>query len=168
MVAKPKLHELEHLRSMLSVSGYTKAAWDSASRPKPPTPLQDPDAVRKKGHITLPYVGPMSDTIARKIRKAGVAVHMKPYNTIRSQLVHPKDKVLTQDKTGTVYRIQCDDCPAAYVGETERILSTRVGEHSRRSSAFGEHCSRDKHSTNPAGKVVIPDSQVAVLHQEPD
>ena len=34
--------------------------------------------------------------------------------------------------------------------------------------AFEEHCKRHKHSITPAGKVKIPDSQVAVLHQEPD
>ena len=166
-----KLQELEHLKRVLSVSGYTKAAWDTASRPKPPTPTPDRDTTpKKKGHITLPYVGVMSDTIARLIRKTGVAVHMKPYNTVRSQLVHPKDKVAPQDKTGVVYRIQCGDCPASYVGETERNLGKRVKEHSYRgtSSAFEEHCTSHKHSINTVGKVNIPDSQVAVLHQEPD
>ena len=36
------------------------------------------------------------------------------------------------------------------------------------SSAFEEHCTSHKHSINTVGKVNIPDSQVAVLHQEPD
>ena len=165
-----KLHELEHLRRVLSVSGYTKSAWDTASRPKPPSPPPDPDAIKKKGHISLPYVGPMSNSIARVIRKAGVAVHMRPYNTIRSQLVHPKDKVEPSDKAGVVYHIQCGDCTASYVGETERCLGKRVKEHAYRgsSSSFEEHCRLHKHSTNSAGKVTIPDSQVRVLHQEPD
>ena len=165
-----KLQELEHLRRVLSVSGYTKSAWDTASRPKLSTPRTDPEATRTKGHITLPYVGPMSNSVARVIRKAGVAVHMRPYNTIRSQLVQPKDKVALEDKAGVVYQIQCGDCPASYVGETERCLGKRVKEHSYQGSksAYEEHCKRHKHSINPAGKVKIQDSQVAVLHQEPD
>ena len=167
---KSKLQELDHLRRVLSVSGYTKSAWDTASRPKPPSPPSDRDSIKTRGHITLPYVGPMSDTIARVIRKAGVSVHMKPYNTIRTQLVHPKDKVAPDDKAGVVYHIECKDCPASYVGETERSLGKRIKEHAYRgsNSAFEEHCIKHKHSINPAGKVTIPDTQVTVLHQEPD
>jgi len=95
---------------------------------------------------------------------------MRPYNTRRSQLVQPKDKVALEDKAGVVYQIQCGDCPASYVGETERCLGKRVKEHSYQGSksAYEEHCKRHKHSINPAGKVKIQDSQVAVLHQEPD
>ena len=163
-----KLQELDHLKRVLSVSGYPKAAWDTASRPKPPTPLPDPDNIKKKGHITLPYVGPMSDALARVIRKAGVSVHMRPFNTIRGQLVHPKDKVDTKEKTGTVYHITCRDCPASYVGETERALGKRVEEHGRTNSAFEEHCKHQQHSRNPTGKITIQDSQIKVLHQEPD
>ena len=79
-------------------------------------------------------------------------------------------KVTLKEKIGAVYRIQCGDCPASYVGETERCLGVRVKEHSYKStkSAFAQHCKRQKHSTNPKGKIRIQDSQVAVLHQEPD
>ena len=41
---------------------------------------------------------------------------------IRSRLVHPKDKVSKDERAGVVYQIQCSDCDAAYVGETERSL----------------------------------------------
>lgn len=102
----------------------------------------------------------MTDAISRTIRKAGVAVHHRPFNTIRSHLVHPKDKVPKDERTGVVYQIQCGDCDATYVGETERSLRKRVSEHHRSSSPVGEHLQHRKHS--------FSDQEVSVLHQEAD
>ena len=78
-----KLREIDHLKKVLSVSGYTKSAWVTATKPKAPTVPQDPSTTRYKGSITLPYVGHLTDVICRTIRKAGVSVHLKPCNTIR-------------------------------------------------------------------------------------
>ena len=154
-----KLLELEHLKKVLSVSGYTKTSWDIASRPKPPAAPRDPPETRKKGHITLPYVGHVSDALARTIRKTGVAVHMKPYNNIRSHLVRPKDKVKKEDKPGVIYHIQCGDCAESYVGETGRQLKDRILEHQRRStSPMFEHLTRAEHS--------FTTNEVTILHQE--
>ena len=47
------------------------------------------------------------------------------------RLVNPKDKLDTRKQSGTVYFIQCEGCPASYVGETERILGQRLSEHRR-------------------------------------
>ncbi len=141
-----KLAEIDHLQKVLSISGYTKSAWKNATRPKAPTVPRDPSQTRKKGSITLPYVGHLSDAIARVIRKSGVAVHLKPYNTLRIQLVHPKDKVKPEEKAGVVYKIECADCEATYVGETERTLKKRVSEHHRQSSPVGHHMGYRRHS----------------------
>ncbi len=104
-----KLQEIEHLKHVLSISGYTKSSWVTANRPKPPTVQSDPAQNCVKESITLPYGGPMTVAISRIIHKAGVQVHIKPYNTIRGHLVHPKDKENKVDKTGVVYHIQCSD-----------------------------------------------------------
>ena len=153
-----KTAETEHLKKVLSVSGYTKSAWINALKPKAPTVPRDPTTERKRGNITLPYVGHVSDSIARIIRKAGVGVHLKPYNTLRSKLVHPKDKISKLDKSGTVYKIKCGDCDATYVGETERCLKKRVAEHHRSSSPVGHHMTHQQHT--------FSESEVSVLHQE--
>ena len=154
-----KLQELEHLKKVLTVSGYTRSAWNAASRQKPPTVPRDPQLTKQKGHITLPYVGSVTDALARTIRKAGVAVHMKPYNSIRSHLVHPKDKVTKEDKSGVIYRIKCGDCTASYVGETGRQLKDRVAEHRKqKSSPLGEHLHQTTHA--------FANEDVSVLHHE--
>ena len=54
---------------------------------------------------------------------------MRPVNTIRSLVVHPKDKI-NRDETGEcVYRIPCQNCEQVYIGETGRSFGTRMKEH---------------------------------------
>ena len=159
-----KLQEIEHLQRVLSISGYSKSAWVTATKPKPKT-LSVPDTApttspNTKKSITLPYFGPTSYEIARRIREAGVAVHLRPFNTIRSQLVHPKDKVERDDKCGTVYHIKCDNCDAHYVGETGRALGVRIKEHRRNPSHVHAHCQVNNHT--------FKSEEVAILHSEPN
>jgi len=55
----------------------------------------------------------------------------KPINTLRSMLVHTKDKTDHAAKCGVVYDIQCPDCNQhyIYIGEPARPLSTRIKQH---------------------------------------
>ena len=155
-----KLAELDHLKKVLTVSGYTKAAWHTATTPRPQrqeTPHSNP---RPKSSITLPYVGPVTQAIARNIRKAGVAVHTKPFNTIRSRLVHPKDKIDTLDQAGAVYQIGCDDCEVIYIGESERKMRVRYKEHHRSSSPVGHHLDFNEHK--------ITEDSMTIIHKESD
>ena len=46
----------------------------------------------------------------------------------------PKDKTESNHKCGVVYQINCNNCNASYIGETERALGTRISEHKRDSS----------------------------------
>ena len=47
-----------------------------------------------------------------------------------------------------VYKINCEDCPASYVGETERSLGKRVKEHDGKSSAVAKHMQTEGHQFN--------------------
>ena len=155
-----KLREIEHLQKVLSISGYTRSAWVTATRPKRKIATPPKKERNTKGSITLPYVGNMSNAIARIIRKAGVQVHLRPHNTVRSHLVHPKDKIKKEDKAGVVYHIQCSECDSHYIEETERKLKKRIQEHHRSSSPVGHHTQEFQHS--------FSETEVAVLHQESD
>jgi hypothetical protein len=80
---------------------------------------------------------------------------------VRSMLVHPKDKALTLNKCGIVYKIPCTGCDQFYIGETCRPIGTRVKEH--RSSrdnptAVAEHCAQGHHD--------IDDNSISVTARE--
>ena len=65
-------------------------------------------------------------------------------NTLRSILVHPKDRTPTEKKTGVVYDITCNDCGEHYIGKTARTLEKRLGEHQKQTtSAIREHQSHE-------------------------
>ena len=54
---------------------------------------------------------------------------MRPHTTLRRLLVHPKDKVELEEQGELVYQIPCKNCGAEYIGETGRLLKTRLEEH---------------------------------------
>ena len=59
---------------------------------------------------------------------------------------------------GPVYHIQCEDCDASYIEETERSLETSFQEHCRRSSVTSEvsqHMSIDRLEHNASLESVI-------------
>lgn len=157
---KARQEELSHLKKVLSISKYPKWAWDApgGKSKQPPPRKQTPGG--KKGHITLPYIRGLSEALNRTIRKAGIQVHTRPINTLRGRLVSPKDKCPKLDTAGVVYHIKCANCPASYVGETERKLSKRVTEHKRdcEKSPVGAHMSEHQHQ--------FQDCDVKVLHKE--
>ena len=57
-----------------------------------------------------------------------------------------------------VYEVQCKDCDARYIGETERPLKARVKEHQRESSPVATHAKAHRHT--------IDFQKVKVLDQE--
>ena len=53
--------------------------------------------------MTVPYVHSFTENIQRIFTKHWVATVVKPLTTLRQALVHPKDEVEKQKKTGVVY-----------------------------------------------------------------
>ena len=49
----------------------------------------------------------VSEAVARIMRKHNVPVAMKPYKTLKTVLVHPKDKQEKEDLTECVYKVPC-------------------------------------------------------------
>jgi len=58
-----------------------------------------------------------------------VPVAMRPVKTLKSLLVHPKDKQEKEEITDCVYKIPCASCEKCYIGETGRKFGTRLKEH---------------------------------------
>ena len=136
-----KEREIKHLMKVLSVAGYSTWAWQAPGR-------------------NNPYIGGVTETISRLIRKTGVAAHAKPHTTIRSILVAPKDKVNPQYKCGVVYQLTCQDCKASNIGETERALKQRLKEHLKDSSPVGYHMGYNKHKVDSQNiRIVDRDSR---------
>jgi len=59
----------------------------------------------------------LSETVGRILKPHRIGIAHKPDNTLRGQLMNPKDKVHHNQQSGVIYRINCNDCPQYYVGE---------------------------------------------------
>ena len=81
-----------------------------------------------------------------------IQVCFKGVNTLKSLLMHPKDKISTNQKKDIVYHWECqaDGCNSSYIGKTSRALGERVKEHSKSTtSAILKHC-KDFHHLLPS------------------
>ena len=155
-----KQEERTHIQTALRANNYPD--WIFKIPHRKPRPLPDREtATKTTPSVALPYIRGLSEKLSTIFRDHGVSTYHKPINTIRSRLVHPKDKVPNNKKCGVIYKITCPSCNDTYVGETGRSLGTRMKDHlSNRAplTAVGEH--RSKHQHN------IQDSDVKILARE--
>ena len=104
------------------------------------------DENERKISIGIPYIKGISEVLARTFRVHGVDMYHKPINTLKSQLIHPKDKVDKTKVSGAKYNIKCAVCEEDYIGETVRPFITRWKQHIKReTSAVHQHCMKTGH-----------------------
>ncbi len=65
-----------------------------------------------------------------------------------------------EEQCGVVYQITCANCPAAYVGETERPPAKRLKGHQHPGSPVSDHIVEHNHN--------FTKEDVAVKHREKD
>ena len=125
-----KKEEVEHLRGALRVGGYPSWALnkvtDSCKKKKNKKKTNDRNY---RSQVVIPYVEGVSERVHRVLKKYGVATAMRPHIILRRLLVHPKDKVELEEQGELVYQIPHKNCGAEYIGETGRLLKTRLEEH---------------------------------------
>ena len=61
-------------------------------RPQKPAITKKDNSNKSRGMVVIPYVEGVSEKIKRIYSKHGIHTAMRPTNTLKSILVHPKDK----------------------------------------------------------------------------
>ncbi len=89
---------------------------------------------KSKGKTVLQYVQGVTERVARVLKSHNIDAAIKPHNTLRRELVHPKDKRDPLTITHAIYETPCKNCNLVYVGETGRKFGTRIEEHKRKSA----------------------------------
>ena len=140
---KEKSKEKDHVKKALSVNGYPEWLFKDTvakktNRSKNTNTVQQKEC--KKLPVVIPYIKGVSEKLRGAYGQFGVPTYFKPANTLRQLLVRPKDPLNKERVVGPVYHITCefDQCDDDYIGETERSLKARYGEHQRRSSTSSE------------------------------
>ncbi len=75
---------------------------------------------------TIPYNRTVSEGTGRMLAKYGIRVAYKPTKTLSCQLMLAKGPLKDEEKSGVVYRVNCEECGSYYVGETSKRLMTRT------------------------------------------
>ena len=89
-----------------------------------------------KGMVVVPYVKGLTEAFGRILKSHGIATANRPHRTLPNFVVHPKDKVMDEEKTELVYHVPCKNCSSSYVGETGRKFGLRIKQHRKEVDSF--------------------------------
>ena len=147
--------EMEHLNRVLCYNIYPQWIINQQGKLDKQDRIIHPETgmeIKKCFYIPVPYFPGLSESYKKILKNMPVQVCFKGVNTLKSMLMHPKDKISNDQKKDLVYHWECkaDGCNSSYIGETSRALSERVKEHSKSTtSAILKHC-KDFHHPLPS------------------
>ncbi|CAH1272571.1 Hypp4886 [Branchiostoma lanceolatum] len=131
--------ETQHVERALSRCGYPQWAFKKVeqqrSRPKQKGKSKKQEE-KARAMVVIPYIKGVTEPLERVFRKHNVSTAVRPKTTLRSLLVHPKDKLDDLVKTDCVYKIPCKSCNEVYIGETGRTFGTRLDEHKKEADSI--------------------------------
>ncbi|XP_018364761.1 PREDICTED: uncharacterized protein LOC108762315 [Trachymyrmex cornetzi] len=81
-------------------------------------------------YFTIPYIPSITDKIKNFIRGIpGLKLAYRGIQKLNAFIRVQKDKLPTTSQAEVVYRLDCRDCDASYVGQTGRCVGVRMSEH---------------------------------------
>ena len=164
--------EMEHLNKVLQYNNYPQWIIDKHGRSEHSGPLIHPETgneIKKQFFVSVPYFPGLSVSFKKIFKYTPIQVCFKGVNTLKSLLMHPKDKVFTDQKKDVVYHWECqtDGCNSSYVGETSWALRERVKEHSKSNTlAILKHCMDQHHLLPSINNFTIIDKDPSQVTQE--
>jgi len=105
-----------------------------------------------KKWLTIPFIQVISGKFKHVIKDEEAGISFHSINKLRTIKEH-KDNFPTSSQMNVVYKLNCRNCNASYVGQTSRLLKTRIAEHKN-------HINR-----NTTGHSVITDHRISSSHE---
>ena len=163
-----RTQEERAISQALAMNRYPASFICHHSHPRPhcPSSTQAPDV---SAYVTIPYIKGTLEAIKRVLNPLGIRTSFRPINTLW-RIVHSKDPVPKHERASVVYRIPCNNCPQAFIGQTSRTLTQRLKEHQRAvrngdlaTSALAEHAHSTGHPIDWTKPHVIDIQVVAFI-----
>jgi len=89
----------------------------------------DSELERNKRYFVIPYVKSISEITTSMFDKSLVTRGYRGLNKLDKIIKVQKDPTEHTHKNNIVYKINCNNCDASYVGQTKRKMMTRIKEH---------------------------------------
>ena len=80
-------------------------------------------------YFNIPYFLNISDKFKHIMKNTNITMSYTGMAKLNRFIKVQKDKLTTNQLSNVIYKIPCADCDASYVGQTRRLLSTRLKEH---------------------------------------
>ncbi|KMQ83069.1 hypothetical protein RF55_21023 [Lasius niger] len=87
------------------------------------------ETTKHNGFFNIPYVPRISERFKHVARDLQIKLSYTGMNKLREFIRVHKDTLPNELRSNVVYKISCKDCNASYVGQTSRLLKTRIAEH---------------------------------------
>ena len=162
--------EMEHLNKVLHYNNYPQWIIDKCGRSEQSRPLIHPETgneIKKQFFVSVPYFPGLNESFKKIFRYMPIQVCFKGVNTLKSLLMHPKDKVSTDQKKDVVYHWECqaDGCNSSYMGEISWALGKRVKEQQSSNTVWTTttHCLP---STTSSSLTRIPPKSLKMLRKQ--
>ncbi|BHF74313.1 hypothetical protein SprV_0501739800 [Sparganum proliferum] len=151
-----KVAESQYLRRVFRENGYPRNFVNRCMRKRD----ERQNRADPKFWRAIPYIKNVSEAVNRLLAPLGVGVAHRPEATMRRQVMRSKDPLSRQEAHGVVYRIWCSCGQSNYVGETGRLLRTRIAEQVaavRRNDANSQVAA---HSTRPGHTFKFDEAEI--------
>ncbi|KYQ53918.1 hypothetical protein ALC60_07163, partial [Trachymyrmex zeteki] len=80
-----------------------------------------------EGFFTIPYVPHIFDNFKRFFKgNQFIRLAYMGINKLSAFIKCQKDKLSTFSRSNVVYKINCQNCDASYIGQTKRLLKIRI------------------------------------------
>ena len=89
-------------------------------------------SINNKAIISLPYVKELEHFNHNFFKQFSTKVVYSTKNKLNNIIKLGKDKTEKVNQANVVYKINCKDCNASYVGQTSRRLQVRAKEHAKK------------------------------------
>ncbi|BHF66703.1 hypothetical protein SprV_0200972500 [Sparganum proliferum] len=154
-----RAREARYPRDQFVQSGYPRALISRCLRGRHPrTRTSTPPTIWHSS----PYIQGVSEATERIAAELGVGIAHRLKATMHNRVMKIKGRLKPEEQSAVVYRIQCQNCPYNYTGQTGRMLGSRIHEHKlavRRGDALSQvaaHTSQMGHEFNfAATKIVV-------------
>ena len=116
--------EQQHITKVLQSNGYSKQFIDKTRRQwhlKQQNKInnqpaeKEPEPVRR---INLPYIQGISEQLQQTLSQHNIKSTFYTTTTLHKILPSPKDPIPTEKEHNIIYKLDCKDCDAVYIGES--------------------------------------------------
>ena len=163
-------NEINHLQKLLKSNDYPSSLvqkclqYTIPTSPNTTPPETDTIAsMNNKKILVLPYCKGLSERLSRLCRKLDIQLVSTSKRTLRSELMHVKNKTPKERVAGVVYKVDCC-CGQTYIGETGRSMEVRMKEHQRAVRQDNTNNGIAVHANNTMHNILWESAQI--LHRE--